>query len=138
MVSAITQTAHRAMSEARQEAERLNHSELGTEHLMMGIINAGGDAIKLLTKMGVEPDAVYTAIEKRFPAKARKAGSKRPGQSALMRKVIDHAREAAAAQDSDSVGTEHLLMAILDEKEGGAVRVLKALGADLSGMTEAS
>ncbi|MGI6497115.1 MAG: ATP-dependent Clp protease ATP-binding subunit [Kiritimatiellia bacterium] len=129
----FTPRAVRAIRLAAREAERFNHSHIGTEHLLLGLVGLGeGVAVDVLEGMGIGIEDIRLAIEKmvgqsdgtvktirRFPFTPR------------TRKVFELAKEEAKGMRSEVVGTEHLLVALLREGEGVAARVLSSLGLDL-------
>ncbi|MBU0678355.1 MAG: hypothetical protein KJ626_09570 [Verrucomicrobia bacterium] len=133
MPIAFTATAHTAMAEARDEAQRLRHKYVSTEHLLLGLIVAGGGAVKQIARLGVDPDEVYSEIEKSFPpAKGKDASDGSLEQSPLLKQVIERARDEASYHGKDKIGTDHLLIGILEQTKGGAAKVLKKLGVDSS------
>jgi len=133
MSTAFTDTAHTALFESREEASRRNHAQVGAEHLFLGLIDAGGDAVKLLRKLGEDPDAANAEVEKQFsPKPNNSAAQDRLQHSPMLKNVFERAQEQASLYGQDRIGTEHLLLGILAEKDGCVVNVLQALGADLS------
>ncbi len=128
----FTPRAQQVLALARKEADRFNHSYVGTEHLLLGLIKLGqGVAVNVLERMGLELEAVRMEVEK-------EVGSGPPQKSAgnipytpRVKKVLALANKEAKALNHSYVGTEHLLLGLLREGEGVAARVLKRLDVDI-------
>ena len=128
----FTPRAQQVLALARKEADRFNHSYVGTEHLLLGLIKLGqGVAVNVLERMGLELEAVRMEVEK-------EVGSGPPQKSAgnipytpRVKKVLALANKEAKALNHSYVGTEHLLLGLLREGEGVAARVLKRLEVDI-------
>jgi len=123
----LTQRAKRVLSLAHQEAERLRHNYIGTEHLLLGLIREdGGVAARVLAELGLEADRVEEIVE-RFSAPGQRSSSQielSPGTQ----QVIEHAFEEANKLGNHFVSTEHLLLGLLRYDEGIALKVLAKLG----------
>jgi len=121
----FTPRAKRALVFAGEEAKRLNHNFIGTEHILLGLIKLKvGVAINVLGKLGLNLDMVRMETEKmvgRGPD--AKAVSPIPF-TPRAKTVIEIAKKEAAQLNHTYIGTEHLLLAILRENRGTAVRVL--------------
>jgi ATP-dependent Clp protease ATP-binding subunit ClpC len=128
----FTPRAQQVLALARKEADRFNHSYVGTEHLLLGLIKLGqGVAVNVLERMGLELESVRMEVEK-------EVGSGPPQKSAgnipytpRVKKVLALANKEAKALNHSYVGTEHLLLGLLREGEGVAARVLKRLDVDI-------
>ncbi len=128
----FTPRAQQVLALARKEADRFNHSYVGTEHLLLGLIKLGqGVAVNVLERMGLELEAVRMEVEK-------EVGSGPPSKAAgnipytpRVKKVLALANKEAKALNHSYVGTEHLLLGLLREGEGVAARVLKRLDVDI-------
>ena len=128
----FTPRAQQVLALARKEADRFNHSYVGTEHLLLGLIKLGqGVAVNVLERMGLELETVRMEVEK-------EVGSGPPQKSAgnipytpRVKKVLALANKEAKALNHSYVGTEHLLLGLLREGEGVAARVLKRLEVDI-------
>ena len=128
----FTPRAQQVLALARKEADRFNHSYVGTEHLLLGLIKLGqGVAVNVLERMGLELEVVRMEVEK-------EVGSGPPQKSAgnipytpRVKKVLALANKEAKALNHSYVGTEHLLLGLLREGEGVAARVLKRLDVDI-------
>jgi len=128
----FTPRAHQVLALARQEAGRLNHNFVGTEHLLLGLIRFGkGVAVNVLAKMGLDLETVRLEVEKQVgTGPDRKMNGNIPYTPRVM-KVLALAAKEASALNHTYVGTEHILLGLLLEGDGVAARVLKDLGVDI-------
>jgi ATP-dependent Clp protease ATP-binding subunit ClpC len=123
----FTQRARRVLSLAHQEAERLHQKEIGTEHLLLGLIQEeGGVAGRVLRELGLEEDRVKEMIERIVPP--GRLFPERIQLSMGTEKVIQNAIEEARKLGHQYIGTEHLLLGLVRESEGTAADVLRRLG----------
>ncbi len=125
MFDRFTECAKNALHLSRQEALRLNHEYIGTEHLLLGVIKEGtGVAISVLRKLGADLKLVRLEIEKlaRISTKEVAAGELpfTPGA----KKVLEFSLDEARAFGHNYIGTEHLLLGLLRVQEGIAAHVL--------------
>ena len=131
MFERFTERARRVIILAQEEAKRLNHSAVGTEHILLGIIREGeGVASKVLESLNITPDRVRAEIES-----AIGRGERTPYEEVAFtpraKKVLELALDEARRLGHNYIGTEHLLLGLIREGEGVAARVLEAMGADL-------
>ena len=126
----FTQRAQTALRLAQESAAELGHGYVGTEHLLLGLLREGGGvAARVLQSAGLEAETIRTAI-------LRAVGSGIPGAlpsqglTPRFRHIIELALAHAGRLGQDSVGTEHLLLGLLQEGAGVAIRVLSACGQD--------
>ncbi|MCD4656205.1 MAG: ATP-dependent Clp protease ATP-binding subunit [Planctomycetes bacterium] len=133
MFDKFTDRARKVMGHARQEAQKFNHEYIGTEHVLLGLIQEGtGVASSVLRNLDVEVRKIRAEIEKTVSSgqKMITIGGKLPfTQSA--KKVLDYGEEEAKKLGHNYIGTEHLLLGLLHEKEGVAATVLQKLGVKL-------
>jgi ATP-dependent Clp protease ATP-binding subunit ClpC len=132
------------------EARRLEHNYVGTEHILLGLVDEGeGIAARVLSSFGVDLDKVRDEIvsilkqgqEKGNPVMNKIKSAMMQGEIVLAgrqavltgraKKVIELAVDEARLLGHQYIGTEHLLLGILREGEGLAVRVLQSLDVDL-------
>jgi ATP-dependent Clp protease ATP-binding subunit ClpC len=124
----FTQRARRVFSLAQEEAERLQHSYVGTEHLLLGLMREdGGVAGRVLRDLGVEPRKVEELVERMTRAGQRPPNA-RLDLSPGTRRVLELAIEEARRMGHHYIGTEHLLLGLVRQEEGIAIEVLKKLG----------
>jgi len=130
MFEKFTERTRKVLSLARQEAQRLNSEFVGTEHMLLGIIQEGGGrAAKALKNLNVDPKVVRTEIEKLItPSSSPTVTLGQLPFSPRAKRVIELAGEAASQLGHDVIGTEHLLLGLLKENEGIAAKVLTTMG----------
>jgi ATP-dependent Clp protease ATP-binding subunit ClpA len=124
--------AKRVLALAQDEAIRLNHNYIGTEHLLLGLVREGeGIAARVLDSLGVELSKVRTSVTFII---GRGDSTTSPSEITLSprtKKVIELAMDEARKLGHGAVGTEHLLLGLVREGEGIASGVLASLGVPL-------
>ncbi|MEX0787443.1 MAG: ATP-dependent Clp protease ATP-binding subunit [Anaerolineales bacterium] len=123
----FTQRARRVLSLAHEEAERMHHNYIGTEHLLLGLIREeGGVAGRVLRELGLDPARVKDTVE-RLAGIGRHAGGRielAPGTEQVLHLAIEEARRMG----HHYIGTEHLLLGLVRQNEGVGLDVLRRLG----------
>lgn len=128
----FTPRAQQVLALARKEADRFHHNYVGTEHLLLGLINLGqGVAVNVLQKMGLDLQTVRAAVEKQVGMGPESKPSGNIPYTPRVKKVLALAGKEAKALNHSYVGTEHVLLGLLREGEGVAARVLKLLEVDI-------
>ncbi|MCP4568344.1 MAG: ATP-dependent Clp protease ATP-binding subunit [FCB group bacterium] len=127
----FTELARKAIEHARDEAARLRHDYIGTEHLLLGLIRLGeGQAVDVLANLGLDPNELKTAVEEVVqPA----GGTMTMGQlplTARAKKTLEVSGQEARALKSKDIDTEHILLALLKDEEGVASQVLSMFEID--------
>ncbi len=123
----FTQRARRVLSLAQEEAERLQHSYIGTEHILLGLMREeGGVAGRVLRELGVDQRRVEELVE-RMTRAGQRTQNVRPDLSPGTKKVIELAVDEARRMGHHYIGTEHLLLGLVRQNEGIAIDVLKRL-----------
>ena len=126
----FTDRVRKVLQLAREEAHRLGHEYVGTEHILLGIIREGeGVAAAVLTNLNVDLEEISRRIEetvKQGKAAAR-AGPDLPYTSRA-KKVLEFAMSEARELNDKYVGTEHLLLGVLREEKGIGAQVLREAG----------
>ena len=116
---------------AQEEARLLNHSFIGTEHILLGLIHEGeGVAAKALESLGISLEAVREKVEETI-GMAGTAPSGSPPFTPRAKKVLELSLREALQLGHSYIGTEHMLLGLVREGEGVAATVLVSLGADL-------
>jgi ATP-dependent Clp protease ATP-binding subunit ClpC len=124
--------AKRALTLAQDEAQRLDHHYVGTEHLLLGLVREGdGLAARVLENMHVELHQVRTAVEA-IIGRGQRPIPAAVGLTPRAKRVIELTVTEARRLGDDHVGTEHLLLGLLREGEGIAAGVLESLGLTLN------
>lgn len=121
----FTKRARRILNIAEEEAQRLNHNYIGTEHLLLGLImEEQGVAAKVLRELNVDLSEIKARIESTVGSGSRKSHGK-PLVAPRAKQVIDLAAYLAEQLGHIYIGTEHLIIAILEEGDGMAAEILK-------------
>lgn len=118
---------------AREEAQRLHHEYVGTEHILLGLIREGeGVAAAVLSNLSVDLDEIQQKIEDTVKkGKAVQATGSDLPYTSRAKKVLDLAMSEARELNHSYVGTEHLLLGLLREEKGIAAQVLTEAGVNL-------
>lgn len=127
----LTRQAERAVEYARDIAEELHHNYVGTEHLMLGLIRSvDGLASKILLQNDITEEQILRLIKQLI-----NDGNVIVGEvvdyTPRARRVLERSSREAARLDHTQIGTEHLLIALLKEKDCIAIRLLNTLGANI-------
>ena len=124
----FTRLSRRVLVLAQEEAERLNHSYIGTEHLLVGLVREKeGLAHTVLSELGARPERVREAVERLVGR-----GESRPTGNLTLtprsKRVLELAVDEARRMNQRQVDTEHLLLGLVREGQGVAVDILRSLG----------
>lgn len=131
MFGRFTERAQKVLALAQEEAVRLGHNNVGTEHILLGLVREGeGIAAKALSALGLSPEKIQKEVETLIGR----------GQEAVQtihytpraKKVIELSMDEARKLGHSYVGTEHILLGLIREGEGVAARVLNNLGVSLN------
>ena len=137
MSNIFTERAQRVILIAQEEAKRLNHDYVGTEHVLLGLICLGeGVAAQVLANLGVDLRRVRSEVEKIVGTGDNVMLLGEIPFTPRAKKVLEFAVEEATHLGQNYVGTEHLLLGCLREEEGVAARVLQNLGLKLEVVRE--
>ncbi len=124
----FSERARRVLTIAQEEARNLNHSYIGTEHILLGLAREeDGVAAKILTNLGVSLGKVRSAVEF-IIGRGEKPSTGETGLTPRAKKVIEMAIDEARQLGHNYIGTEHLLLGLLREGEGVAASVLDSFG----------
>ncbi|MEQ8329668.1 MAG: ATP-dependent Clp protease ATP-binding subunit [Longimicrobiales bacterium] len=128
----FTDRVRKVLAMAREEAIRLQHDYVGTEHILLGLIREGeGVAAAVLTNLSVDLEQIHERVEESVrKGKATIALGELPYTSRA-KKVLEFAMSEAKDFNHSYVGTEHLLLGLLREEKGIAAQVLNSLGVTL-------
>jgi ATP-dependent Clp protease ATP-binding subunit ClpC len=128
MFGRFTERAQRVFMLAQEEARRLRHPAVGTEHLLLGLLREGeGIAAKALQSLGMDLNKVREEVERIVAPGDSRVGDE-VGLTPRAKKVLELAHEEGRRQGVSYVGTEHLLLGLIREGEGVAARVLISQG----------
>src|SRR3978361_562031 len=132
MFERFTDRARRVVVLAQEEARMLSHNYIGTEHILLGLIHEGdGIAAKALESLGVSLEAVRAQVEE-IIGQGQQAPSGHIPFTPRAKKVLELSLREALQLGHNYIGTEHLLLGLIREGEGGAAQVLAQLALDLS------
>jgi len=128
----FTDRARKAMQFANQEAQRFNHEQVGTEHILLGLIRIGdGVADRTLISMGIDPRKVRLEVERLIQREPDIVSMGTLPKTPRAKKVLEYAMEESMNLNHGYVGTEHLLLGLFREVEGVAGCVLTNLGLNI-------
>lgn len=135
----FTVAVRSVLMRGRDHAERLGHEYVGTEHLLLALLDdTDGEAIRVLDHLGVSRQAIRDGIESVI-----KRGNAAPRDPAMVpytsraKKVLELSMHAARNEGVDSVDTAELLLGIVDEQMGIAAQSLAVVGVDGPAVTRA-
>ena len=124
----FSERARRVLSLAQEEAQRFNHTYIGTEHILLGLVReTDGVAAKVLSNLGVELNKVRSAVEF-IIGRGERTTTGEIGLTPRAKKVIELAVDEARRLQHNYIGTEHLLIGLMREGEGVPAGVLESLG----------
>jgi ATP-dependent Clp protease ATP-binding subunit ClpC len=114
---------------ANEEAERLSHNYIGTEHLLLGLVKEeNGIAGRVLREMGAKPERVAEMVERMTGTGRRSPSAGKLELTPRTKQVLEFAVEEARKLSHNYIGTEHLLLGLIRHADGVAIDVLRQLG----------
>ena len=132
MFNRFTQRAQKVLQLAQEEAIRLKHESIGTEHILLGLIREGGGiAAKALEAISVNADTIEREVEILVGVGSKDVGPivhYTPRAKRVIELSVDESRKLGHSY----IGTEHILLALIREGEGVAARVLNNAGVSLN------
>ncbi|HLR61770.1 MAG TPA: ATP-dependent protease ATP-binding subunit ClpC [Lentibacillus sp.] len=131
MFGRFTERAQKVLALSQEEAVRLGHNNIGTEHILLGLVREGnGIAAKALESLSLEVTKIQQEVENLIGT------GKQPMQTIhytpRAKKVVELSQDEARKLGHSYVGTEHILLGLIREGEGVAARVLNNLGVSLN------
>jgi ATP-dependent Clp protease ATP-binding subunit ClpA len=127
----FTDRARQVLTLAQEEARLLNHSFIGTEHILLGLIREeGGVGAEALRSLGISLEAVRVKVEEAIGIGGTEVNGS-PPFTPRAKKVLELSLREALQMNHSDIGTEHILLGLVREGEGVAATVLVRLGADL-------
>lgn len=131
MFERFTDRARRVLVYAQQEASLLKHGFIGTEHLLLGLMDEGeGVAARALHRQGLTIEAIREKVDEVVSSTSDFPSS--PPFTPRAKKVLELSLREALQLGHNYIGTEHMLLGLIRESEGAAARVLVNLGTDLA------
>ncbi|MEE8141729.1 MAG: ATP-dependent Clp protease ATP-binding subunit [Planctomycetota bacterium] len=132
MFDRFTDRARKVMALARKEAQRFNHDFIGTEHILLGLVQEGsGVAANVLKNIGVDGNKIRAEIEKHVQSGPSMVTMGQLPFTPRAKKVLELSQEEANELGHNYIGTEHLLLGLIRENDGVAAQVLLDLGVKL-------
>jgi ATP-dependent Clp protease ATP-binding subunit ClpC len=136
MFQRFTDRARRVVVLAQEEARTLNHTYIGTEHILLGLTREGeGVAAKALESLGISLDAVRQQVEE-TTGQGQHAPSGHIPFTPRAKNVLELSLSESVQLGHNYIGTEHILLGLIRQGDGVAAQVLSGLGADLDGTRE--
>ena len=137
MFDRFTDRAKKVMSFARQEAQKFNHEYIGTEHILLGLVQEGsGVAANVLKNMDIDLEKIRHEVEKIVKTGPSMVTMGQLPFTPRAKKVLELSMEEASALSHNYIGTEHLLLGLIKESEGIAAQVLMNLNVKLEEVRE--
>src|SRR5690554_4640482 len=131
MFGRFTERAQKVLALAQEEAHRLGHNNIGTEHVLLGLVREGeGIAAKALYGLGLSSEKIQQEVENLIGRGSDTPQT--PHYTPRAKKVIELSMDEARKLGHSYVGTEHILLGLIREGEGVAARVLNNLGVSLN------
>lgn len=132
MYERFTDRARRIFLLANQEALRLQHEYIGTEHILLGLVNEGtGVAALVLNRLGLDLTTIRREVERLMLAGPEPVPVGKLPQTPRTKRVIEYAQQEANQLNHGYVGSEHILLGLLRERNGVAAEILYNLGVSL-------
>ena len=132
MIDRFTEAAREAISLAADAAESLGHSYVGTEHLLIGLIQEEeGVAGKVLEASGVRADKVVELVSQLISPNQPVRMAEQGGYSPSARRVLENSYREAVRFKAPLIGTEHILISMIRESDCVAARLLNTLGVSI-------
>ncbi len=129
MFDKFTDRARKVMAMARKEAQKFNHDFIGTEHILLGLVQEGsGVAATVLKNLDVDSGKIRAEIEKQVQSGHAMHQMTQLPFTPRAKRVLELCQEAAKELRHNYIGTEHLLLGLIREEQGLAASVLKELG----------
>lgn len=133
MFGRFTERAQKVLMLAQDEARKSGYNYVGTEHLLLGLINEGdGIAAKVLNKLDIKAEQVKAEVAKIIGPAGKAVAVGEIGFTPRSKHVLELSFDEARRLGHNYIGTEHLLLGLLRENEGVAAKVLLNLGAEVS------
>ncbi len=133
MFNRFTERARKAVAYAKEEAQRLKHDHIGTEHLLFGLMREGeGVAAAVLQQFGLDVQAIRQEVERRMQPGSNNQNLAEIPFSPLAKIALENAAQESRALEHHHIGTEHLLLGLSRVGEGVAHKVLLSFHIDFN------
>lgn len=136
MGNRFTEKAEKALNNAIKIAEELGHTYIGSEHILLSLVKTkDSTAYTILSKYTVTPERLNDAI-KEYSGFGSKSILTPKDMTPRAKKIVENAYKISIRYASSKIGTEHILLAITEEKDSVAIRLLNYLNADIIGIND--
>jgi ATP-dependent Clp protease ATP-binding subunit ClpC len=133
MFERCTDRARQVVAFSGEEAKRLGHAHIGTEHILLGLIHEGtGGAAKALQAVSVEFDATHARVQQMIDRGTPAGPAGHIPFTPRAKAVLELASREARDLSHDYIGTEHILLALMREGEGAGARLLRGTGVEFA------
>ncbi|MBA2261078.1 MAG: hypothetical protein H0W03_00230 [Solirubrobacterales bacterium] len=126
----FTKEARTVVVRAQEEARALGHEQVGTEHLLLGVLRDEAMGARVLTRLGVKLEPTRAEIVRAVGCGDHVKASNHLPLTPRTKRVLEHSLREALELHHSYIGTEHILLGLVRERSGLAARVLRDLGAD--------
>jgi ATP-dependent Clp protease ATP-binding subunit ClpC len=130
----FSEDAKKVLIHAQKEAEQSGHNYIGTEHLLIGLLQVDSEARRVLHRLGVDEEGTRATLRNVLGRGLR--GIRQIVPTSRVKKVIELSFAAAQREDASTVTPRHLLIALMEEGEGIAAHVLGDLGVTLEAVRD--
>ncbi len=127
----FTENAKQAINISREVAFRLNHNYIGTEHLLMGLIQENGVASRVLKENGVTIEKIMELVNQLIAPNSGVEMMEGGSFTPRSKRILESSQKEAAKLKAQEAGTEHILIALIKESDSIAVRLLNTLGVNI-------
>ena len=131
MYEKFTEAARQVMKTAEEISEQLGHNYMGTEHILIGLLDTEGVASKILVTNGLDKEKLMELIDQLIAPDGKVGFAEINNITPRARGVIAKSYDVAKRFKSEQVGTEHLLLSLITESDCIAIRLLNTIGIDL-------
>ena len=136
MGNRFTEKAEAALNNAVREAEALGHTYIGSEHILLSLSNVKeSTATLLLEKNGINYSKILNTV-KEYSGSGSKSNLTPKDMTPRCRKIVENSYRNSVKYGAQKIGTENILLSILEEKDSIALKLLNLLKADISAMTD--
>ncbi|MBQ8689134.1 MAG: ATP-dependent Clp protease ATP-binding subunit [Clostridia bacterium] len=136
MSNRFTEKAEKALNNSVKAAEELGHTYIGSEHILLSISRTSeSSGSALLFKYGVAPQKLCTVI-KEYSGSGLKSSLTPKDMTPCSKKIVENSYRISVRYNAVKIGTEHILLAILEEKDSVALKFLAYMNIDIVGLTD--
>ncbi|BCN29846.1 ATP-dependent Clp protease ATP-binding subunit [Anaeromicropila herbilytica] len=127
----FTESARKSLNIATEMAFKLSHNYVGTEHLLIGLLSVEGVALKVLEENGVDKEKIIELVNQLIAPNSDVATAESDSLTPRAKRIINQSSKEAMRMQSQFIGTEHILIALMKESDCIAMRLLNTLGVNI-------